>query len=82
MSQADPSFQQPECPECGSTDLYSRRVGSAGGHGPALLAGLGGFLSFPKFDVIVCSDCGLTRFYADPDARKRARNHARWMRVE
>ena len=39
------------CPECAGQNLYATTVGSAGGHGPVLLPGLGGFLHFAKFNV-------------------------------
>jgi hypothetical protein len=46
-----------------------RRLSSGSGHGPYLLAGLGGFFHFAEFNVVVCADCGLTRLFAEPEAR-------------
>jgi hypothetical protein len=72
------------CPNCGDGPLYVKeRVGSAGSHGPNLLPGLGklkGFLS-AKFRVVVCGGCGLTRFFADADARERLESAGGWRRL-
>ena len=70
-----------QCPECDGRNLYTTSVVSAGGHGPVLLPGLGGFLRFAKFDVVVCSDCGLTRFFAEPSARTKLSTSSRWTRL-
>lgn len=66
------------CPECGGAALYSSDALSAGLYGPALLPGLGSFLTPADFEVIVCADCGLTRFYADPAARLNVRSRRGW----
>ena len=57
------------CPECGRQNLYATTTNSGGGYGPMLLPRLGGFLRMAVFQVVVCADCGLTRFYAEPEAR-------------
>jgi len=67
------------CPHCAGTELYTRRV-STGGES-YLLPGLGRFLHFAQFDVVVCADCGLTRFFAEPEARKNARSNGAWKRL-
>jgi hypothetical protein len=46
-----------------------------------LLPGLGRFLHTPDFEVVACADCGLTRFYAEPEARTRLRTSNRWHRI-
>jgi predicted nucleic-acid-binding Zn-ribbon protein len=69
------------CPNCTGTDLYKRRLKSGGGDGPYLLAGLGGFLHFAEFEVVVCADCGLTRFFAEPEARQNVRSNTDWKRL-
>jgi hypothetical protein len=69
------------CPHCGGNDLYSRRLSSAGSHGPHLLQGLGGFLHYAEFDVVVCASCGLTRFFAEPQARQNVKTNASWKRL-
>ncbi|HTU90338.1 MAG TPA: hypothetical protein VMF69_09710 [Gemmataceae bacterium] len=66
------------CPNCGGGELYHRRLSSAGAYGPQLLAGLGSFLHYADFDVVVCADCGMTRFFAEPEARKNVRSHDEW----
>lgn len=69
------------CPECGGRSLFTRRVDSGGGYGPNLLPGLGGFLSFAKFDVVLCADCGLTRLFASEEARRHLRDAKGWTRL-
>ena len=69
------------CPECAGQNLFATSVNSAGPHGPMLLPGLGGFLHFAKFSVVVCGDCGLTRFYAEPCARAKLPQAQAWRRL-
>jgi predicted nucleic-acid-binding Zn-ribbon protein len=69
------------CPHCGGKELYSRRLSSAGGQGPYLLQGLGSFLHYAHFDVIVCARCGLTRFFAEPEAREHLKTNSDWKRL-
>lgn len=71
----------PTCPECGRPNLHQARVAAAGIHGPSFLPGLGGFLDFAKFRVVVCADCGLTRFYAEPSAREKLTASRHWSRL-
>jgi predicted nucleic-acid-binding Zn-ribbon protein len=71
------------CPDCGSQALYRKSgISSTGGQGPELLPGLekGAFFQrIPKMDAVMCADCGLVRFYADEDARAKARQN--WLAV-
>jgi predicted nucleic-acid-binding Zn-ribbon protein len=67
------------CPHCAGTELYARRLTS--GSDPYLLKGLGRFLRLAEFDVVVCAGCGLTRFFAEPEARRNARSNAAWKRL-
>jgi predicted nucleic-acid-binding Zn-ribbon protein len=69
------------CPECGAASLHRTSTASAGLYGPALLPGLGGFLTTPQFHLVVCADCGLTRFYADSNARAKLRTVNRRQRL-
>ena len=64
------------CPDCGGDELYCRRI-STSGEAP-FLAGLGSFLHFAAFDVVVCAGCGLTRFFAEPEARKNVKTNEHW----
>jgi predicted nucleic-acid-binding Zn-ribbon protein len=66
------------CPECAGTKLFSRDVASGGRYGPQLLPGLGAFMQFAKFRVVVCADCGLTRFFAEPSARRKLATSDGW----
>jgi predicted nucleic-acid-binding Zn-ribbon protein len=70
------------CPGCGGNTLYERKdVGAGGSHGPDLLPSLGRFISSAKFAVVVCRDCGLTRFYAQPEARAKLKDSRKWKLV-
>src|SRR5262245_9413935 len=59
------------CPHCNGSELYVRRM-SMPESNP--LAGLGWFLHFAQFDVVICAGCGLMRFFAEPAARQNARS--------
>jgi predicted nucleic-acid-binding Zn-ribbon protein len=67
------------CPNCESKNLYQGPETSAGGgHAPNYLPGLGKFLSSAKFVLVVCRDCGLTRFFAQPEARAKLGESGKW----
>ena len=76
LKSSDPQI----CPECGRQNLYQTTTASAGIHGPVLLPRLGTLFHIPVFEVVVCADCGLTRFYAEPSARARLAESGRWRR--
>ncbi|HSD66671.1 MAG TPA: hypothetical protein VLF95_08210 [Vicinamibacteria bacterium] len=71
------------CPGCGGRTLYERAdVGSGGSHGPELLPDLGrGWFDSAKFTAVVCRDCGLARFYAQPEARAKLKDSRKWKLV-
>ena len=70
------------CPECGRNNLYSSvEVASASGDGLSFLPGLGGFLVSAKFTLVMCRDCGLTRFYASPEARAKLSETSKWKKL-
>ena len=70
------------CPECGHSNLYSSSpVSSGGGYAPNYLPGLGGFLSSAKFTVVVCKDCGLSRFFASKAARAKISDSGKWRKI-
>jgi predicted nucleic-acid-binding Zn-ribbon protein len=66
------------CPECGGHSIHQNKASSGGWYGPVLLPGLGQFLGYAEFNVRVCADCGLTRFYASPAARAKLRTLNYW----
>ena len=69
------------CPECDGTRVYRQGgVSAGGGYAPNYLAGLGSFWSPPKFTIAVCADCGLTRYYASPEAREKLSQAKGWRR--
>ena len=70
------------CPECGHNNLYSStEVSAGGGHAPNYLPGLGSFWSAAKFTLVVCKDCGLSRFFASRDALGKLSESTKWHRV-
>lgn len=69
------------CPECGRSNLFSTNVSSGGGYAPNYLPGLGSFLRGTKFRVLVCQDCGLTRFFAPPEATAKLKDSSKWKRI-
>jgi predicted nucleic-acid-binding Zn-ribbon protein len=70
------------CPECGSRTLYQGpATSSGGGHAPDYLPGLGKFVFSARFVVVVCRDCGLTRFFAQPEARAKLKDSKKWKAV-
>lgn len=75
-------MQQNQCPECGNASLYaSKDVSAGGGYAPNYLPDLGTFFASAKFTVIVCKDCGLTRFYASKKARANLRDSKEWRKL-
>ena len=69
-----------ECPNCGGKELFTRRVASS--HEMPILGGLGGFLRFAKFRVLLCADCGNISLFAEEDARQKVRDAGEWQRRE
>jgi hypothetical protein len=62
--------------------LYaSTNVSAGGGYAPNYLPGLGTFFSGPKFTVVVCKDCGLTRFFADKKALGDLPGSDKWSKL-
>jgi predicted nucleic-acid-binding Zn-ribbon protein len=70
------------CPECGSENLHFTVTKSGGPYGPLFLPGLGSFLTPAQFRVILCGDCGLTRFFAEPSSLAKLNKSRAWRRVE
>ena len=70
------------CPECGQGNLYSSgEVSSGGGYAPNYLPGLGGVFASAKLNVVVCRDCGLTRFFASRAAREKLPESGKWRKA-
>ena len=65
------------CRCCCGTEFYTKTVDANGGYGPTLLP-LGVFAS-PKFQIVVCSGCGLVEWYVAPQYLERVRE--RFQRV-
>jgi hypothetical protein len=71
------------CPNCGGKQLYqtSKDVSAGGGYAPNYLPGLGTFWGAERFNIVLCSDCGLTRFFASAEARAKLSSSTKWQRV-
>lgn len=70
------------CPECGNSNLYSSGgVSAGGGYAPNYLPGLGSFFSAPTLTVVVCKDCGFTRFFASSEALAKISQSDKWRKV-
>ena len=71
------------CPNCGGRTLYrGPATSSGGGHAPNYLPGLGRFIFSAKFVLVVCRDCGLTRFFvAEPEASARLKESGKWTAI-
>ncbi len=52
-----------DCPNCGGSDLRITMADAIGDMGPDLLPGVGGLFRRSRFAVVVCCNCGLTRFF-------------------
>ncbi len=71
------------CPNCGGGNLYQSRktVGGGGGYAPNYLPGLGSLFQAGRFRMVICRDCGLTRFFAERNATDRLADSSKWERV-
>jgi predicted nucleic-acid-binding Zn-ribbon protein len=71
------------CPNCDGTNLYasSHKV-SSGVYAPNYLPGLNK-LAAPaaRFRVVVCTDCGLMRFFTDSDVTSQIPESKHWLRL-
>ena len=71
------------CPNCNGENLYRTRdpVSSGGGYAPNYLPGIGGTWGSAKMHVIVCQDCGLTRYFAESRYLAKLGDSKKWERV-
>ena len=70
------------CPNCNSKNLYkSKETSSGGGHAPNYLPGLGKGFKSARIEVVLCRDCGMARFFAAPEAKRRVSESKKWTRV-
>ena len=71
------------CPNCdgGNVFVTEKDVSAGGGHAPNFLPGLGSFFAAERLNVVVCSDCGLMRFFASRTAREKLKESEKWKRV-
>jgi len=71
------------CPNCESGDQYRsiKPVSAGGGHAPNFLPGLGSLFRAARFEIVVCRECGLTRWFASEEARRTLSESKRWKRA-
>jgi predicted nucleic-acid-binding Zn-ribbon protein len=70
------------CPSCGGRNLFEGPpVSAGGGHAPNYLPGLGTWWRSESFQLVICRDCGLTRFFASKEAREKLAEAPKWKRV-
>ncbi len=70
-----------DCRHCGSKSLYAAEVSAGGGYAPNYLPGLGTFWGAAKFTVVVCKECGETRFFAPAEALDKLEEGRKWQRL-
>jgi hypothetical protein len=71
------------CSNCGGRNLFRTRkpLSAGGGHAPNYLPGLGRFFRTGKFSLVVCRDCGLTRWFAWSEALQKLGESDKWEHV-
>ncbi|HHY10521.1 MAG TPA: hypothetical protein GX528_08150 [Firmicutes bacterium] len=69
-----------ECQHCGSGDLCFTDTAANGGYGPSFLPGTG-FLKPAKFRIIVCEQCGFTRWFVVPGDLGKVKNSKHFRRL-
>lgn len=71
------------CPQCRSDQVFqSERLVDSTTIGGELLPDLAsGAFSSAKLRAVVCSECGLLRYFVDDDARDKLRSSPRWRPV-
>ena len=75
-------MKESPCPVCGSTYLFrSKEVSAGGGYAPDYLPELHGFWVPAQFRLVLCKDCGLTRFFASKEAREKVSESKKWERI-
>jgi hypothetical protein len=59
------------CPNCTSDDLRTTTADASNNVGLDLLPGAHGIFNRSTFEVVVCCNCGLTRFFASRQRLRR-----------
>ena len=79
----EPTDQLPRtCPRCNTPTLYRTTASSGGGYSPCFLPGLSPkWWKTATFEVVVCEKCGLTQFFAPPEARAKLSTTKQWTRL-
>ena len=69
------------CSNCGGDDLRTTTTKAVGAYGPDLLPGASGWFREAEFQVVVCCNCGLTRFFVSGEAIDKVAKSALWDRL-
>jgi hypothetical protein len=69
------------CPHCQGQELFTTSVPSGSVEGPQFLPGLGSFLAYAEFDVVVCAGCGHTQLFVPLEARRKLADSGYWRRL-
>ncbi len=70
------------CPNCQSNEVYAYKetVPFTGKH-VSYLPGLGTMFSAAYVKPVLCAECGLTRYFAQDDARERVKTNGGWEKL-
>ena len=68
------------CPNCTSDDLRATTADASNQLGLDLLPGTHGIFGQSTFEVVVCCNCGLTRFFASPEEVEKLLKSSLWHR--
>ena len=73
-----PRYKVAPCPNCTSDDLRATTADASSHLGPDLLPGAHAIFDPGTLEVVVCCNCGLTRFFASHEEVERLLKSARW----
>lgn len=77
-----PDYLPKTCPQCKTPTLYRATANSGGGYAPCYLPGLTTkWWKTATFDIVVCEKCGLTQFFAPPEACAKLPTTKQWTRI-
>lgn len=69
------------CPNCGSGDLYTRRIDSGTANGLQFLKGLGNFSYTPKLEAVICAACGFYSCFAENSVLEKLGPGSGWDKI-
>jgi len=70
------------CEKCKSSEMFTTSVSSGGGYAPNYLPQLSTkWWISPKFEVVVCANCGLTQFFTPAENRAKLSTSSQWRKL-